>query len=64
MQVGPEKSKISFFAISCSSKIHPTHKHSNTCHGLNFYLELIFLSLNARVYIIVVINIIVDNNSH
>ena len=36
-QVGPEKSKTLFFAISGSSKIHCTHTHSNTCHRLNFY---------------------------
>ena len=36
MLVGPEKSKILFFI----SKIHRTHKHSNTCHGLNFHHEL------------------------
>ena len=40
----PEKSKTSCFAISGSLKIYRTHKHSNTCHGLNF--RVIFF--NAR----------------
>ena len=45
MQVGNEKSKTSVFAISGTSKIHRTYKHSNTCHG--FYIYHIFF-LNAR----------------
>ena len=39
------KNKKNFFAISGSLKIHLTHKHSNTCHGLNFHLNFF---LNAR----------------
>ena len=46
MQAGPEKSKTSVFAISGSSKIHHTHKLSNTCHVLNFHRKLIFLNAN------------------
>ena len=45
MQVGPGKYKTSFFAIFGSSKIHGTHKHSNTCHGLNFHCKLIFFEM-------------------
>ena len=37
-----EKSKIWFFAISVSSKIHRIHKHSNTCHALNFHRNFFF----------------------
>ena len=39
---GLKSQKLNFFGISSSSKIHPTHKHSNTCHGLNFHRKLIF----------------------
>ena len=35
-KLGLKSPKLNFFAISGSSKIHGTHKHSNTCHGLNF----------------------------
>ena len=48
-QVVREKSKISFFAISGSSKIHRTPKHSNTSHGLNFHRKLIFLNAHNNV---------------
>ena len=37
-----EKSKMSVFAISGIPKIHPTHKHSNTCHGLIFHHNFFF----------------------
>ena len=47
MQVGPEKSETWFFCHFGSSKIDRTHKHSNTCHWLNFHHTLI-LFLNAR----------------
>ena len=39
-----------FLAISGSSKIHCTHKHSNTCHGLNFHHKLIFLNARKNVH--------------
>ena len=38
------KNSTSFFETSGSSKIHPTDKHSNTCHELNFHRKLIFFN--------------------
>ena len=49
MQVGPEKSNIWFFAISGSSKIHRIHKHSNTCHVLNFHRNMIVTMSSIRI---------------
>ena len=48
MQVGPEKSQISVFAISASSKINCTHEHSNTCHGLKFHRKLIVFKCSQQ----------------
>ena len=42
-----EVQNLFFFAISGSSKIDRTHKHSNTCQELNFHWKVIFLK-NAR----------------
>ena len=36
-----------FFAIS-GSKIHCIHKHSNTCHGLNFHRNLIVFKCSKQ----------------
>ena len=41
-RLGLKSAKLYFFAISGSSKIHRTHKHSSTCHRLNFHCKLIF----------------------
>ena len=38
------KVKNFIFAISGNSKFRCTNKHSNTCHGINFYCKLIFLN--------------------
>ena len=51
MQVGPEKSKTSIFAISGSQKIYHTQKYSNICHRLNFRHILIFLITKNRLII-------------
>ena len=40
----PRKVTISFFAISRSSKINRTHKHSNTYGGPNFHHKAIFFN--------------------
>ena len=37
------------FCHFCQLKIYHTHKHSNTCHGLNFHCYLIFLNAHNDV---------------
>ena len=49
-QVGAEKSKISPFTISGSSKVYHTHKHSNTSHGLNFHHNFFLNARNSVLY--------------
>ena len=39
------RSKILFFAISDSSKMNCTLKHSNTCHWVNFHCSVFFFEM-------------------
>ena len=43
-RLGLKSQKLHFFAISGSSKIHITHKHSKTCHGSIFIINWFFLN--------------------
>ena len=50
-QVWPEKSANLFFAISDGLKIYNTHKHFNTCHGINFHPKIFYkCSYNNVIY--------------
>ena len=44
----PEKSKTPIFCHFWPLKIHGIHKHSNTCHGLNFHRNSIFFKCSYQ----------------
>ena len=44
------------FCHSGSSKIHCTHKHSNTCHGLNFYSKDIYIFIYIYIFFLNALN--------